>query len=222
MNNAQAFIDAGGDAEWVFIKFRHNEHQSKECEELSKTMGFKSFTMKNTTRFIGDDKYSVLDKDGNVEYYLEPPTSNEVVFMSKDQIKNYKTFVDTAEIDCYVLKNKEIYIDAQRHVFPCCFLSSAPYHYRPDTIPTDDHKLAVYNVHVKMREQYNNLVESLGGIDKLVATDRPIKDIIDSEPWQTVWDHYWHDDKLVTCVRVCGKTPTSKPKDQFVKRVKND
>lgn len=222
MNNAKAFIDAGGKAEWVFIKFKHNEHQAQLCEEKSKEMGFATFTMKNTTRFIGEDKYAVLDKDGNIEYYLEPPTTNEVVFMSKEQIKNYQFYVDNSEIDCYVLKNKEIYIDAAKHVFPCCFLSSTPYQYRPKQIPTDDHKLAVYNVHQRILEQYNSLVESLGGKDNLLATNRSVKEIIEDDRWQNVWDHYWNVDKLVTCVRVCGKTPTSKPKDQFVKRVRNN
>lgn len=222
MNNAQAFINAGGKAEWVFIKFKHNEHQASLCEEKSKEMGFVSFTMKNTTRFIGEDKYSVLDKDGNVEYYLEPPSTNEVVFISKEQIKNYKDYIKVSEIDCYVMKTKEIYIDANKHVFPCCFLSSAPYQYRPTVLPTDEHRLNVYNVHTKMLEQYHQLVESLGGIDNLNGTNRSIKDIINDDKWQTAWDTYWHTDKLITCVRVCGKTPTSKPKDQFVKRVRND
>jgi hypothetical protein len=48
-----------------------------------------------------------------------------------------------------------------------------------------------------------------------------VKDIIDTDVWQTVWTEYWTDKKLITCARVCGKTQTSKPIDQFVKRVTN-
>lgn len=221
IKNAKAFIDAGGKAEWVFIKFKHNEHQDLEAERRSKELGFSNFTMKNTTRFIGETKYSVLDSEGNVLYYIEPPSSNEVVFMSKEQINNYKALLNAVEIDCYVLKSKEVYIDAHKHVFPCCFLSSAPYHYQPTNPPEDDFKATIHSIHDRILAQYYELVESLGGIDNLYALNRSVKDIIDDSRWQSVWTDYWTTNKLITCARVCGKTDISKPKDQFVKRVNN-
>jgi MoaA/NifB/PqqE/SkfB family radical SAM enzyme len=221
MRNAQTFIDAGGIAEWVFIKFKHNQHQEQLAEDLSKSMGFKKFTVKNTTRFIGEEKYSVLDKDGNVEYYLEPPSDNQVVFLDHKMIKNYQSLLEKATVDCYVLRTKEIYIDAHKNVFPCCFLSSAPYHYRPTHAPENETKAIIHTVHNKILDQYYQLVDSLGGIDKVDAMKHRVKDIIDNDVWQNVWNEYWTDKKLITCVRVCGKTQTSKPIDQFVKKVTN-
>ena len=221
MRNAQTFIDAGGIAEWVFIKFKHNEHQEQLAEDLSKSMGFKKFTVKNTTRFIGEEKYSVLDKDGNVEYFLEPPSDNKVVFLDHKMIKNYQSLMETATIDCYVLRTKEIYIDAHKNVFPCCFLASAPYHYKPTHEPENDVKAVIHSIHSNILNQYYQLVESLGGIDTVDAMKHRVKDIIDNDVWQNVWTEYWTDKKLITCARVCGKTQTSKPIDQFVKRVTN-
>ncbi len=221
INNAKTFIEEGGKAEWVFIKFRHNEHQELEAERRSKEIGFVSFTVKNTTRFIGDTKYSVVDKEGNVLYYLEPPSTNTMNFITKEQMLKAQDYVDEATIHCYVLDTKEIYIDAHKHVFPCCFLSSAPYHYKPQTVENDEYKKAAYNLSQKILSQYYELVESLGGIENISALNRPVKDIIDNNSWQNIWDYYWNDNKLLTCVRVCGKTETSKPKDQFVKRVAN-
>jgi len=222
IRNAQAFIDAGGKAEWVFIKFKHNEHQTELAEQCSKDMGFVSFTIKNTTRFIGENRYSVVDESGNILYYLEPPTDNQVVFISPEQIKRSGEIINSSKISCYVQNLKEIYIDAHKNVFPCCFLASAPYHYQQKEEPTDPFRKMIYNFHYKVLSQYHNLVETLGSIENIHAMNKPIKDIISSTEWQTVWDHHWNVEKLYTCARVCGKTGNSKPKDQFVKRVKND
>jgi hypothetical protein len=221
IRNASTFINEGGIAEWVFIKFKHNEHQDLEAERRSKELGFRSFTVKNTTRFVGENRYSVVDSEGNVLYYLEPPSNNEVVFMSKSDIKNYKKLMEEVIIDCYVKRTKEVYIDAHKNVFPCCFLSSAPYHYQPTKPPADDFQEHIHGIHDRMLAQYHELVTSLGGIENLSALTRTVADIIDDNKWQTVWDEYWTTNKLITCARVCGKTQISKPKDQFVKRVNN-
>lgn len=223
VRNATYFIEEGGKAEWVFIKFKHNEHQVEEAERRSQDIGFERFTVKNTTRFVGEDKFAVYDKEGNTQYYLEPPSDNKVTFITPEQIRNYKTVLANSEIECYVQNNKEIYIDAQKKVFPCCFLASAPYNYRLETLPYDESNTLSIVRHIKYQqlEQYDNLVNSLGGIENLSAVDRSIKEIIDDDKWQDAWDVYWNEKKLITCARVCGKMIDnfSKPIDQFVKRV---
>jgi MoaA/NifB/PqqE/SkfB family radical SAM enzyme len=213
IENAKAFIEAGGTAEWVFIKFKHNEHQVDEARNRAKELGFKLFTVKNSTRFL-EEKFKVLDKKGNTLYYLEPPTTNQVSLITPDMIKNYKSWVDDSKIECYVQQNREIYIDAYKNVFPCCFLASTPYNYTEDTDFT-------FPVRQEIRKQYATLVESLGGIEHLSATAVGIKNILESNSWQTVWDYFWNDYKLITCARTCGVSTSksiSKPKDQFVER----
>lgn len=54
MENAQAFIDAGGNARWDYIVFAHNEHQVDEAESLSKKMGFEKFQFKKSARFFSN------------------------------------------------------------------------------------------------------------------------------------------------------------------------
>lgn len=223
IRNAQAYIEEGGVAEWVFIKFKHNEHQVEEAERRSKELGFKQFVVKNTTRFVADKKFNVVDNKGNTLYYLEPPTDNKVVFVDNRTIRNHDKILNSSEINCYVLSTKEVYIDAHKHVFPCCFLASTPYHYQPKFPPPDELQVFVRKFHDTTLEQYHSLVASLGGIDKLSALNYSLDEIIDRDEWQTVWQEYWTTKKLYTCARVCGKTPQefSKPKDQFVKRVAN-
>lgn len=223
VRNAQYFIEEGGKAEWVFIKFKHNEHQVEEAEKRSKALGFERFTVKNTTRFVGEDRFAVYDKEGNTMYHLEPPSDNKVTFVSHEQLKNYKTVLANSKIECYVQQNKEIYIDAHKKVFPCCFLASAPYNYRLETFPYDENNTLSIVRHIRNQqlEQYKDLVESLGGIESLSALNRSIKEIINDNKWQTAWNSYWNDKKLITCARVCGKMIDnfSKPTDQFIKRV---
>lgn len=214
VKNAQAFINEGGVAEWVFIKFKHNEHQAEEAERRSNELGFQRFTVKNTIRFIGEPRFSVLDKQGNTQYYLEPPTNIEVKLIDADTIAQFDKWYEETEIDCWALKKKEIYIDAHRNVFPCCFLASAPYnHSNPQHIVAD--------IRAKIVDQYYELVEDLGGLENLNTTTYGIKEILNRDSWQNVWEKYWTTKKLITCARTCGKSKLSTPSDQFVKRVSN-
>lgn len=76
MENAQAFIDAGGVAHWDYIVFEHNEHQVEEARALAKQMGFKNFNVKRTTRWKkydnGVGEYPVFWK-GEHLYNLKQP-----------------------------------------------------------------------------------------------------------------------------------------------------
>lgn len=225
IRNAKVFIDEGGIADWVFIRFKHNEHQELDAYNMSKELGFARFTVKNSTRFVGDEKYAVLDKDGNVERYLEPPMNNEVKFITPSQIKNYKEVLRSSEINCYVKKSKEVYIDGHKNVFPCCFIASAPYNYRSPQVPAGEpeHKTILRQINEESLLQYYDLVSSLGGIENLSAINRTIKDIIEDNRWQSAWDDYWGDKKLIACAKTCGSIVDnfSKPKDQFIKRITN-
>jgi len=217
IKNAQTFIAAGGNAEWVFIKFRHNEHQVDEARRRAKNLGFKNFTVKNSTRFM-EPKFSVLNSNGETEYYLEPPSDNQVILIDASMITKAKAWMASTVIDCYVKQTKEIYIDAHKMIFPCCFLASIPYNYiEPGTL--------ISPIKTQIRQQYDQLVESLGGKDQLNLLKHSIKDVLNSNPWQTVWEEYWTTKKLVTCARTCGTSVNdniSKPKDQFVERTNFD
>ena len=74
----------------------------------------------------------------------------------------------------------------------------------------------LYEARKTVLSQYNDLIESLGGIQNINALNKSIKDIISSDSWQSVWNKYWTTNKLVTCARTCGVNKLSKPKDQFI------
>jgi len=210
IENAIAFIKNGGTAEWCFIKFKHNEHQVDEAKKTANRLGFYLFTEKNTSRFIGKPKFDVYNKNGETVYSLEQPTSSGTGYISQEMVDNYRSILKDNEIDCYVKRTREIFIDAQRNVFPCCFLASAPYTYSPKGDIIEEYRKDVL-------EQYKDLKKTLGNTNALC---RSIKDIIDSDSWQTAWEDYWGPKKLLTCARTCGKNINApQPKDQFMQTI---
>ena len=213
IENAKEFINTGGIAEWAFIRFKHNEHQVEDAKMLAKNLGFKQFVMKDSSRFLFDKKFPVYDKERNIQYYIEPSTKSELKIIDKDVVDNYKTILKNIKIDCHALKQHEIYITAQGNVFPCCWLAMIPY--QPIDTPPE-----LVLIREEILKQYYDLVKSLNGILALSAFKNSIKSIIESEPYQTVWEGYWTKNKLITCARSCGVIPEvfSTPNDQFTLR----
>lgn len=76
ISNAQAFIDAGGYANWDYLIFKHNEHQIDEAKALSKKMGFAQFYPKKS---LGVDngqqliRMPALTREGRLDYWIDPP-----------------------------------------------------------------------------------------------------------------------------------------------------
>ena len=80
MANAQAFIDAGGYADWDYLIFKHNEHQIDEAKALSKKMGFGNFYPKKS---LGVDngkqlvRMSAMTREGEFDYWIDAPLKPE-------------------------------------------------------------------------------------------------------------------------------------------------
>ncbi|CAE7945974.1 por, partial [Symbiodinium sp. KB8] len=141
MANVDAFLAAGGNAEWDFIVFEHNEHQVEAMRSLAEQKGFTKFNAKKTARFIdkarGAVKPSVPVKDtsGSVVRTLRPPANpawqNEAALESVQKaVEKYgsiEAYYDSCEISCKVAKEKEVYISADGLAFPCCWLAAEMY-----------------------------------------------------------------------------------------------
>lgn len=203
LDNAKAFIKAGGIAEWCFIKFKHNEHQAQAAEALATTHGFKFFSVKDSSRFNFEKQFSVLDKNNNTEYYLEPPSNTDVKFIDVSNLDAVADIINNTQINCYAKHKGELYIDAHRNIMPCCFLAAIPYdYYRPgDT-------LAAPKDHI--RKQYLRLIKDLGDTNAMQG----IRVVLESTQFQQCWKKYWAINKLWTCARTCGNT-FNNPNDQI-------
>jgi len=212
IENASAFIKAGGIARWIFITFKHNEHQIEDARKLAHDLGFAGFQEKQTSRFVAKPYFEVYDRTGNVTHQLEQPSERKLVFIDRKTVVNYKEIFKTAKIECEVEKTKSIYIDAQGYIWPCCFVGAVPsIHTKPEQL-----------VHEFQNDSYNTFVETMhkfGGVEQFNLRNRTIQEIIDSNEWQTIWDQTFKDKSLRVCTRTCGKfdKPTiSQSRDQFI------
>lgn len=201
LDNAKTFINAGGTAEWCFIKFKHNQHQVQAAEALAKTHGFKYFSVKDSSRFNFEKRFAVYNKYGKTEYYLEPPTVTDTKYFDARDLNLIQNLVDETEISCYAKHQSELYIDAYRCIMPCCFLAAIPYDYY-----TKNDSLQAAKDTIKL--QYKKLLQELGD------TTGSIQSVLESKSFQTVWEKYWTINKLWTCARTCGNK-FNKPNDQI-------
>lgn len=117
MQNASHFIDEGGDARWDMLVFKHNEHQVDTCEQLSKDMGFKGFSIKHTTRFK-DGKFDVFDDNYNITHTLLPSQKSLEMIAPAEKARNETL----PTINCKAVEDKQMYISANGNVSPCCWL----------------------------------------------------------------------------------------------------
>ena len=202
IDNARSFIAAGGTAEWSMIRFKHNAHQVSAAKEVSKYYGFKYFTVKDSSRFAFDNKFSVLNKFGKTVDTLEP--YQEVSPISPDLIP---TLVDQTIIDCWAKKQFEVYIDAHLDLMPCCFLASIPYNWHNRQDP-------LYEAKQKIKSQHEFLIADLGNTN---LRKQSIKQVISKPSYTSVWKRYWTTQKLYTCARTCGNL-VAKPSEQFVEK----
>jgi MoaA/NifB/PqqE/SkfB family radical SAM enzyme len=213
IENATAFINAGGNARWVFITFKHNEHQLDDCRKLAKELKFNSFFEKQTARFIDKPYFDVLDKDRNVTHQLEQPSEQKLIFIDRKSVENYKDIFKNAIVTCQVENSESVYVDSNGYVWPCCFVGAVPFFYsEPNQI--------VYNFQQDSRKSLVDLLDKFGGMEQFNLEKHSLQEIIDSTEWQTVWDDSFKSNPLPICVRTCGKftKPTiSQSKDQFLK-----
>jgi MoaA/NifB/PqqE/SkfB family radical SAM enzyme len=98
IENAQAFINAGGKAHWDMLVFEHNKHQVDQAHIVAKQMGFKWFRAKVSRRF---NRFPV---DG---------ISQPIDFVDNR--------VNEGHIECSAMKENSIYIDASGKAYPCCW-----------------------------------------------------------------------------------------------------
>jgi len=117
IENASAFIQAGGYATWQFIPFAHNEHQIKDCLKLSQKLGFRKFKLVTSVR---ENLQARHYRTGEIVEFR--PWSRSLTTNPYHIIKNRTTLVKT---DCRHIEQKTVYLNANGAFSPCCFLNTA-------------------------------------------------------------------------------------------------
>ena len=204
IENAKAFIAAGGNAEWVFIRFKHNQHQVQAAEELSNTLGFTKFVLKDTRRFE-TEKFTVLDASKQVTHYLEQPTNSVIKLVDKRDLETFNTWPNKHSIKCYAIDTYDVYIDAHYNVLPCCFLAAFVYTTYDKALLQAlgvYHENSVVEIGKKIQDEVRQMINTLGSIN---AKKKPLTEIIDNSDWQSMWQTSWSTASSTGCVVLCSK-----------------
>jgi len=206
--NMNAFQEAGGNGQWAFIVFKHNEHQVDEAKAMAESIGM-DFRIKVTQKFRGHKNFSVME-DGKKLYDLFPPENPKYRHANvgdKEHIpkKDYFYFnkkgtygtlgltdrsdFDNTEIDCVIKQRKELFLAYTGHVFPCCYIGT----------PFQDGAGA---------GQFKELIDR----DLLNLNKVSVEEAIDN---LKVVEESWYKEsigkgKLLTCARTCGKTSNNR------------
>jgi MoaA/NifB/PqqE/SkfB family radical SAM enzyme len=115
MENAQAFINAGGRARWDYIVFAHNEHQVDEAEALAHKMRFEKFQYKKSARFFSNvsgvtkEMHQASNRKGLATSLLEAPKNPKYRNSVLDEISKFAKGTEEVKIIPSKVKDIKIY-----------------------------------------------------------------------------------------------------------------
>jgi MoaA/NifB/PqqE/SkfB family radical SAM enzyme len=220
IDNAKAFISAGGRAQWNYIVFEHNEHQVEQARQLSVDLGFESFLPRSTGRFFNHtDVVEMSTWPVHAAEALRPP--KQVAYRNKSMLKlvelkeeytNVEDYFNTTEIRCDAMLGNKVIISAEGLVLPCNFFTHNLYDAR-----FHDGSLPGANSlsFVDGRNQVETIVEYYGK-DNLNIHNKTIEEIFANPFWQHVvdsWNKSLSQGRIFECAMTCG-TKLTKVWDQ--------
>lgn len=216
IDNATAFIKAGGRAQWNFIVFRHNEHQVAQVQKLGQELGFFNVLIRRTGRFFNHRTVDEMSTwPVNNDYVLEPPDSPEyrnqsMLFLPdlKKQYKNIQDYFDSTEIKCDAMIGPKVTINAEGLVLPCNFFNHNLYDrrfYENGVLP-EANKLSTVNGKNQVRdflEKYN--------LESFNINLHSLEKIFSSSMWSDLvssWNLTLANGRLFECAMTCGSKIT--------------
>ena len=198
IDNASAFINAGGNAHWQFIVFKHNEHQIDEATKLARNLGFSNFIAKQSHRFLFDDLFNLSPILSNGNKLM--PTDIEIhrhKLLSEKKIKNLVTYINYLEnkkIDCYAMHKNSVYIDALGLAYPCCYIAGSVFLFE--------------GLNIKIDDGWNNLWTKENK-EKINLYKNNLLDVINDDFFLKIkdgWDKNYKLGKLSICATSCSKS----------------
>jgi sulfatase maturation enzyme AslB (radical SAM superfamily) len=123
--NVKAMTANGGKVEIITTLFDHNLHEIDEIALLSKELGCRRHTTRNSyLKYIAD-----IDRVQGITSYNTPVlTKHKVVSWNNQNKKTFKPVVPVksfADVECPWYKTNRIQIDAYGTVWPCCWMPSS-------------------------------------------------------------------------------------------------
>ena len=209
IDNARAFIKAGGRAQWNFIVFKHNEHQVDLVRQYAKELGFYNVLIRKTGRFLNHTTMTEMDSwpVTSTNYTLEPPVNEEYRNSSiqhlpdlRKQYSNLKEYFDTTPIQCDALLGKKVAVNAEGIVLPCNFFNHNLYdaRFRDGSAPGAN-PLSTINGKNQVREFLERY-----GLDNLNINHKTLAEIFANDFWLDLVASFTKN-RLFECAMTCGK-----------------
>lgn len=190
--NVDSFIKAGGEAEWQYIVFKHNEHQVDDAKALSESMGFDRFVIRRSHRFL-------LDALFETQYVgISVPTNDKYVHPLILQKKKVFNIVDAlkvsndSKINCEVQGRQSLYVSADGWLFPCVYTGTCV------------HLMKTRSLH----DGWTTLWEEHGG-DKINLLKNDWDTILSGTFFngiQTSWTTGYEQGRLAACGLFCSQS----------------
>lgn len=207
MANVRSFLESGGNAHWQFIVFRHNEHQVDEAMQMAKDMGFEAINIKKSHRFIFDQIFN-MEKRGSGGVLIEPPLNptyiHKVLLNQRENPTLDSIIIKSLGkcVDCFVKKEKSLYIDARGRLFPCCFVAGSLYIYE----------------HYPLKDAWTELWETHGK-DKICLYDHGWYEILEGDFFDGIeksWSQKTLGKSVFACISTCVPESNNQVNDPAV------
>lgn len=212
IENATAFINAGGRAQWNFIVFGHNENEVDKVKQLGKELGFFNVLIRKTGRFLNHRTLEEIPLwPVNNGFAIEPPTRPEyrnqsIMFLPdlKQQYGNIKEYFNTTKINCDAMLGKKVVVTAEGLVLPCNFFTHNLYDrrfYEPGVLP-ESNELS----QVDGKNQVRSFLESYN-LDSFNINLHSFEEIFANPMWQDLvdsWNKTLDGGRLFECAMTCG------------------
>lgn len=197
MENAKAFIDNGGEAEWQYIAFKHNEHQIEQAKQLSIDMKFDRFIVRKSHKFLLDALFE-MQHVGSKGIKIEQPTQDKYVhpiILQRERVFKLDEALELSNnspITCEVQGRKAMYISAEGFLFPCVYTGTC-----------------VHLTKTKgLNDSWSTLWENYGE-DKINALVNDWDDIITGDFFneiQSGWNKDYSCGRLAACGLFCSES----------------
>lgn len=182
IENARAFISAGGNASWQYLIFPWNKHQVDDAKLFASELGFSEFRARN-------------DRSLNNHTFKEIATSNSSITTYENTKLKFDHIAANSEIDCVMRPRRMYFINYEGNVWPCCFLNNQ--FYRKFGALKENYDRFENNY----EHAWNNIYHY--SIDEILDNKFYTEDLVDS------WDSTSHGtgakDRIMKCTGTCSK-----------------
>lgn len=204
LKHLKIVCDSPVQTRWDYLVFKHNEHEMESSKKMAKELGVDHFRFRRTPRFDRFNPYPVLDAEGNVTHYLEPPNDPEYRHPSLKEMTEFLQQVKTDpnetlntlkdfkyadkslpstdwKIECIYKESQKMYINSRMEVFPCCYISD-----QYETFKT------ISNAELKYP------------FGELLLNEKSWNEILEHDFFNELMQSWTQSNVIPRCIRTCG------------------